>query len=275
MRPINLIPLEERRGRGTAPASGRGGGLSYLVIGALVAVLAGVTALVLTNKQISDREADVDQLEQERTAMEARANSLQAFADFKAIQETRTATVTSLAQSRFDWERVMRELALVLPSDVWLTSLTGSVSPDVQTDSAAGATGGASVTGPSLQMSGCTVSHEAVGKFVAALRDIDGVTRVTAFRSELPTGSIGEQSADAGTGASTEAGGSSDCRTREFIAQFDLIVAFDQAPVQAAPGELPPAPTEGAGAAPAPTEQSETQQGAQETQEAANIIPGT
>ena len=31
------------------------------------------------------------------------------------------ATVTSLADSRFDWERVMRELSLVLPADVWLT----------------------------------------------------------------------------------------------------------------------------------------------------------
>ena len=31
--------------------------------------------------------------------------------------------MTSLADSRFDWERVMRELALILPGDVWLTSL--------------------------------------------------------------------------------------------------------------------------------------------------------
>ena len=32
------------------------------------------------------------------------------------VREQRVATVTSLADSRFDWERVMRELALVLPA---------------------------------------------------------------------------------------------------------------------------------------------------------------
>ena len=31
------------------------------------------------------------------------------------MSEQRVATVTSLADSRFDWERVMRELALILP----------------------------------------------------------------------------------------------------------------------------------------------------------------
>ena len=41
---------------------------------------------------------------------------------------------TSLAQSRFDWERVLRELAIVIPEDVWLTNLTATVSPEVQLD---------------------------------------------------------------------------------------------------------------------------------------------
>ena len=42
--------------------------------------------------------------------------------------------MTSLADSRFDWERVMRELSLILPDDVWLTNLTGKASPAVQID---------------------------------------------------------------------------------------------------------------------------------------------
>ena len=43
-------------------------------------------------------------------------------------------TVSSLAQSRFDWERVLRELSLVIPEDVWLVKVTGTVSPAVDLD---------------------------------------------------------------------------------------------------------------------------------------------
>ena len=53
MRAVNLIPLDERRGGGPA----RAGLLSYFLLGALVAVLVGVTALVLTSNQISERKA--------------------------------------------------------------------------------------------------------------------------------------------------------------------------------------------------------------------------
>src|ERR671931_925489 len=111
MRAINLIPPDERRG-GAGPA--RAGLLSYFVLGGLLAVLIGVTVLVLTGNQISDRKAEIGQLEQERDAAQARADSLRAFADFSEMEQARAATVTTLAQSRFDWERVLRELALVL-----------------------------------------------------------------------------------------------------------------------------------------------------------------
>jgi hypothetical protein len=52
MRPVNLIPAEDRRGE-HAPL--RTGPLAYVVLGALVALLVGVTALVLTGNQISER----------------------------------------------------------------------------------------------------------------------------------------------------------------------------------------------------------------------------
>jgi Tfp pilus assembly protein PilN len=272
MRAINLIPPEEQRGRGPA----RGGALSYLVVGVLVAVLVGVTALVFTNKQISDREAEVTELEQRRDAVQARAESLQAFADFRAMQQARTATVTSLAQSRFDWERVIRELALVLPDDAWLVSLRASVSPEVQPEGGTSVTGRESVPGPALELVGCTVSQQAVGRFVAALRDIDGVTRVTAFKSELPEPTAGGSTAE--TGAASEGPVTTDeCRTRDFIVRFEIVVAFDEVPVPAE--AITPSPTAPASGETPPSTQSESQaevqEGVQEGQEAANLVPGT
>ena len=50
------------------------------------------------------------------------------------MQEQRAATIASLADSRFDWQRVMHELALILPGDVWLTNLSGTAGPGVSID---------------------------------------------------------------------------------------------------------------------------------------------
>jgi Tfp pilus assembly protein PilN len=257
VRPVNLIPRDEQRGAGTA----RAGLLSYFVLGTLAAVLLGVTVLVLTSNQISERKAEISRLEQERDATEARAESLRAFADFSSMEEERTATVTSLAQSRFDWERVLRELSLVLPENVWLTDLEGSVASDVELEDAVDITARASVDGPALELIGCTVSQEAVGAFAATLGEIDGVTRVAVAKSERPEQSTGGASGTSGGGAEE------DCRTRDFITRFEIVAAFDAVPepVGADPTAPVPAPTSPAPPAegqspPPPAETGGTQQ---------------
>lgn len=232
MRPVNLIPAQERRGD-SAPL--RSGPFAYVVVGVLVAVLAGVTALVLTGNQISEREAEVATLEAEDAAAQAKIVRLGAYTQFRTMSEQRVETVSSLADSRFDWERVMRELALVLPGDAWLVSLTASAS------SGAGGGGGgsglrSSALGPALELSGCAAGQEAVAGFVTALKDIDGVTRVGVQSSELPDSGSGSGGGSGGGGG----GGGDECRTREFIAKFEIVVAFDAAPVPAgATGEAP------------------------------------
>lgn len=230
MRPVNLIPPEQRRGENTPL---RTGPLPYVLVGALVLVLAGVTALVLTGNQISERKDEIATLKREDAAAQARAQRLAAYTQFQALSEQRVATVTSLANSRFDWERVMRELALVLPSDVWLVSLEATATPSTEIDSGgSGAELRGATQGPALAMEGCARGQEGVAGFVTALKDIDGVTRVGVESSELAS-----DSGEAGSGK----GGSEDCRTRSFIAKFSIVVAFDAAPVPpSAEGEAAP-----------------------------------
>jgi Tfp pilus assembly protein PilN len=229
MRPVNLIPPEQRRGE---HAQARTGPLVYIVVGALALVLAGVTMLVLTDNQISDSKAEVATLKREDAAAAAQAKRLAAFSQFRTLAEQRLATVRTLADSRFDWERVMRELALVLPSNVWLTTLNATATASA---SAGGGEGGGStsglrgaIAGPALELSGCATGQEAVAEFVTVLEDIDGVTRVGVNSSELAS-----KGKEAGSGS----GGSGDCRTRSNIAQFSLVVAFDAAPVPPEEGE--------------------------------------
>jgi Tfp pilus assembly protein PilN len=224
MRPVNLIPAEERTGE-RRPM--RGGPLAYIVVGALVAAVLGVALLAITNNQIADSKAEIVRLEDEKAGAEARAQALSAYTAFHSLRQQRVATVTSLADSRFDWERVMRELALVLPDNVWLTNLSGTASPGVSVEGATTTSLREAVKGPALAMTGCASSQEAVAGFVQALKEIDGVTRVG-----LPSSALGTAE---GAGAGSAAAGT--CQTRDFIVQFQIVIAFDAAPVAATSSE--------------------------------------
>lgn len=241
MRPVNLLPPELRAG---ARAPMRTGPLPYIVLGVLAAVLVGVALLVLTGNQISERKDKVAQLEQEDAAATQEAKRLAAYVQFQTLHEQRLTTISSLADSRFDWERVMRELSLVLPHDVWLTELSASAGSGAEAGAGSGGDLSGSIAGPALTLSGCAAGQESVAGFITALKDVDGVTRVGVESSELPAQEEGTGSAGGG-----EEGGS-ECQTRSFIAKFRLVVAFDAAPI--------PVTAEGAEALPTATETAES-----------------
>lgn len=228
MRPVNLIPKEERRG---AQAPMRGGPLAYVVLGALLAALAAVTVLVVTDNQISDREAEAATLKTDIAAAEARASEGAAYTQFHQVAEQRSATVANLADSRFDWARVMRQLALIVPDDAWLTNMTATVKPEVSVNGAASIGLRASVPGPALQLEGCALGQESVARFVRSLREIEGVTRVGMQSSALPADN---EASSGGSEGSVSASGN--CQTRQFIAKFQIVVAFDAAPIPATGG---------------------------------------
>ena len=219
MRPVNLIPPEHRR-RERGPA--RTGVAPWAIVGALVLALAAITAVTMFGNQISEREAERDRLEMEEAALTAQAQAVAPYAGFASLALARQATVTSLAQSRFDWERVMRELALVMPADVWLVEATASAGAGAAVDAAT-----EGIAGPSLTLEGCGASHEAVAGFAAALEDIDGVTRVGITSSERPAPSGEAEEPSSAEGG--EGGEGADCRTRDFIAAFEITAAFDDA----------------------------------------------
>jgi Tfp pilus assembly protein PilN len=227
VRPVNLIPNEERLG--TRPPM-RSGPTAYIVVGALVAALLGITALVVANNRIDSLKGEATQVEREVAVAEAKARELAAYTQFHSVREQRVATVTSLADSRFDWERVMRELALVLPGDVVLTDLTASASPGVAPAGGEGVALRSAIAGPALSLTGCARGQEGVAGFVQAVKDIDGVTRVA-----VPSSTQGDaQTAETDSAATVGCGGGS------LSALFQMVVAFDAAPVAATTGEPVP-----------------------------------
>jgi Tfp pilus assembly protein PilN len=224
VKPVNLLPAAERpRATVAAPANA-----STLVMATLALLLVAVAAFVFTKNQVTDRKADIAKAQQEQTAAEQRSNGLKSFGDFSQIKQTRVQSVTQLATQRFDWERFMRELALVLPDKVWLTGVTsgadaagasgstststsaGSSSPSAAsssstTSSAGGAATGSTSAGPSAQLAGCASTQKAVAELIVRLRSLHGAQDVT-LQDSTKTEDLGGSADAAGAGAGAGSG---------------------------------------------------------------------
>lgn len=228
MRPVNLIPMEERRGE---RAPNRTGPLAYILIGGLCLVLGGLALLIQSGNKINESKADVARLKSDITVADASAAKLTPYTQFNALAAQRTQTITDLADSRFDWQRVIRELSLVIPANIQLDSLTGSVRPDVVVGEGEGVATRATVPGPALELIGCAPSQDGVADLVTQLHDIDGVTRVgvqSSAKSDVAAGGV------AGSGGT--------CQINSDIAKFEIVLAFDAAPVPISSTAAPVAP---------------------------------
>jgi Tfp pilus assembly protein PilN len=240
MRPVNLIPQDERRGDG---ATMRTGAFSYVLIGFLAVAVLAVAAVALTSKQISDRKSQVAQLQVQEQQAQAKAQSLESFTNFRAAQEARSSTIVSLAQSRFDWDRVLNEFARVIPSNVWFVKVAGTVDPTVSVQDSPDVQGRDAIAGPALSVEGCAATQDAVAGLVSNLEEIDGVTRVGLESSERPDQSQGAAGTAAPTTAGDSAAANTDCRTRNFIFQFKIVAAFDAVPAPATATTAPSVPS--------------------------------
>jgi Tfp pilus assembly protein PilN len=130
MNAVNLIPAEARRGLGSS-----GSGLaSYVVLGVLALVVAMSAVNTLANRSLTDKRDALSTLQQRAQTYQAQAKALESYTTFAGLREKRSETVRSLATSRFDWSKTLHEVARTIPSDAWLTSMRGTVSPNTPVD---------------------------------------------------------------------------------------------------------------------------------------------
>lgn len=189
MRAVNLLPLEARyRKRWYAadavPASPKrilaGGGI---VVAVLALSLAG--AYLLQRSIVEDRRTTLAALEQKTVAAEAEAAVIRAQQDAAAA---RLASFTSVTSTRIIWEKVLRDLARVLPPNAFLATLTAT-SPTPSAAAAAAATTGAVPT--AFTVSGTTSSQPAVALVLDRLALLPWLSTVTLQSSTRSAGDAG------------------------------------------------------------------------------------
>ena len=210
MKPVNLLPESQRR-RPAGDAK-----TSYVALGVLGALVLLVGNYVWVSNQATSRENDAAKAAVEATELEARSTEIGAYGDFAQTKEMRAASVRQLADSRFDWERLMRELALVLPAGGWLQGAKASVTGETDAASSSGATGS-----PSATLTGCMPRQSDVATLMLRLGRMHRVEDVTLQESKR--GEPGSVPTLDGCGP---------------YYQFDILVAFSAAaPTEAPDGE--------------------------------------
>jgi Tfp pilus assembly protein PilN len=206
MKAVNLIPTEQRRVRATGNRSGS----AYVLVGVLATLVVMVAAYVFTAGNVTDRKNEAAAAKAEADGLEAQVAQSKSFTNFAQIKETRLASVSTIADSRFDWERMLRELSRAMPAGSWLQASDASVAgtPD---GSASEASATAAPTGPSATLTGCTPNQADVARMMVRLRQMHRVTDVVLNQSSTDVAQDTEVTAD----------------TCGSYYQFDVTVSFE------------------------------------------------
>jgi Tfp pilus assembly protein PilN len=235
VRPVNLIPPDQRKGAARGAADTAPVGL-YALFGALGVALLCVLALVLTNNSVNSKTEELSKIKVEAEGAKQVADALRPYGTFAQVQQARNVEISSLVASRFNWERALRQLSHVIPEDVWLLNLSGTLSPEIDVEDAGG---GGDVTNlrqkakaPALAMTGCTYSQPKVARMMTRMQNLDDVTDVqlakSAKKDEADQGGGPAVAQTADSSSATE--DAQDCVGGDNITKFELLIVFGGAP---------------------------------------------
>lgn len=192
MKRMNLLPPELR------PREGGRRGSSYLVVGVLCASVIAMLVYSIVIGGVHSDESELASLKDETGHANARAEALRPYGDFAEMKHQRERSVRAVADLRFNYERLTRELARILPAGVWIGHLEVAPAPPDEEVVAAGADAvdGAPEPPPAMGVSGCAPSQDVVADTLDRLRALTGATNVTLGSSKH---------ADAGAASSSSA----------------------------------------------------------------------
>jgi len=179
MRAVNLLPrdhVQRGAGRPSTPV------LVGVCAGVLVAAVLGADFMMQSGK-IAKEQRRLDGLQARVAALPAAPAGPSAGATQLAGEHNvRVTALASAMSNRVAWDRIFRELSLVLPDDVWLTTLTAHapVSP-----SASSSTGSSNGLPTQFAITGRTYSHDGVARLLSRLQVVPDLQNVTLVSSTL------------------------------------------------------------------------------------------
>jgi Tfp pilus assembly protein PilN len=129
MRAVNLLPRQQVESKREQPNAV----ILVAAIGGATVLLALVGGFLLANRSVDRQQQSLAGARAVLANTPAHHLSAQTQAFRKNVlnkREERSLALAAAIGHRVAWDRILRRFALVLPDDVWLTSLTGSVPLD-------------------------------------------------------------------------------------------------------------------------------------------------
>jgi Tfp pilus assembly protein PilN len=182
MRAVNLLPRDEGRRR-----SQPGAVSLTAVLGAvlLTAVLSGW--FLMASSGVNERQGELDGLNAELAAIPPPPRATESHSTLVAEKDARLTLLSKALATRVAWDRVLREVSLVIPDDVWLETMTTNA-PDPSLPAAAPGQAAAAPVG-GFSITGYTYSHDGVARLLGRLSVIPHLANVKLGSSVLDTGS--------------------------------------------------------------------------------------
>jgi Tfp pilus assembly protein PilN len=180
MRAVNLLPRDvERAGSESARTP------LLIAAGAVAAVTAVAVVMSLSASGAADtRRAELAAAEEAVASVPNAGRPTVSQATLVQERTDRVAALAAALSTRISFDRLLRQLSLVLPEDAWLTGITASAPASAAPTGAppGGTAPAAAVTTQGVTIQGATYSHQSVARVLTRLSVIPSLesTRLTA-----------------------------------------------------------------------------------------------
>jgi Tfp pilus assembly protein PilN len=176
MRAVNLLPrqhLEQKRERPNAV-------VLVAALGGAAVLLVLVAGFLVANRSVDRQQQALSTARAELAVTPEHHVSAKTNAFRQTVltdRQQRSLALASALGKRVAWDRVLRHFALVLPNDVWLTSLTGTVPLD-PSSTVATTPSALPAAATELTFQGYTYSQESVARLLERLEVLPDLKNV-------------------------------------------------------------------------------------------------
>jgi Tfp pilus assembly protein PilN len=183
MRAVNLLPRElaKTKTRRLNPPAVTG------VVAAVVVVMVLAAGFVTASAKVSHKRTELDAARAELALIPAPVAPDADSTTLAGERTQRVAALQSALNGRVAWDRVLREISLVLPDDVWLSALTleapeptaSVVPPSGSTTETTPAPTTPAAAPTAFTMDGKAFTHEGVARLLSRLALVPDLENVT------------------------------------------------------------------------------------------------
>jgi Tfp pilus assembly protein PilN len=176
VRAINLLPREDaRRGRQKTQWI-----VLVPVVGAVLLTAVLSFTFLSASGKVKDKQAELATLQDTLHAIPTPdASKVKSQSALASDKQVRVTALSAALSRRVAWDRIFRELSLVLPDDVWLATLSAKAPVSSSVPAApAPAAAGTTVAATQVTLDGYTYSHPAVARLLSRLAVVPDLVNV-------------------------------------------------------------------------------------------------